>query len=117
MPTVIDAVYENGVLRPLVKTDLKEHRRYRLVLEETPSPESPGDLTADPDLAAEIERRKTVLPDGRTIIRLDGLFSADLSGIPDNEDPVAEALAEWCHERAKQFDEEWPEVSQPDTEP
>lgn len=117
MPTVIDAVYENGVLKPLVMTDLKEHRRYRLVLEETPSLESLDDLKADPELAAEIESRTTVLPDGRTIIRLDGLFSADLSGIPDDEDPVTDALAELRRDRAKQFDEEWPEVSQPDTEP
>lgn len=46
MPTVIDAVYENGVLRPLVMTDLKEHRRYRLVLEE-------ADVSGETDLTAQ----------------------------------------------------------------
>jgi predicted DNA-binding antitoxin AbrB/MazE fold protein len=45
MPTVIDAVYENGVLKPLVMTDLKEHQRYRLVLEE-------ADVSGETDLAA-----------------------------------------------------------------
>jgi len=117
MPTVIDAVYENGVLKPLAVTDLKEHQRYRLILEETSSHESVEDLNIDPELAAEIERRTTILPDGRKIIRLAGLFSANLNDVPEDEDPVADALAELRRERARHFDEEWPEVSQSETEP
>jgi hypothetical protein len=61
----------------------------------------------DLELAAEIERRATVLADGRKIIRLAGLFQADLNGIPDDQDPVAEALAELRRERDRHFDEEW----------
>ncbi len=72
----------------------------------TPTPE------IDPELAAEIERRTTILPDGRKIIELSGLFNADLSGIPDDQDPVAEALAEFRRERARHFDEQWPEPDQ-----
>ncbi|MFN7946026.1 MAG: antitoxin family protein [Blastocatellia bacterium] len=45
MPAMIDAVYENGVLRPLAMTDLKEHRRYRLVREE-------ADVSGETDLTA-----------------------------------------------------------------
>jgi len=106
MTTVIDAVYENGVLKPLVAASLKEHQRYRVVVQEiAPAPYDPA---LEPELAAEIERRTTVLPDGRKIIRLAGLFQADLSGIPEDQDPVAEALAELRRERAKHFDEEWP---------
>ena len=104
------------MLKPLVVTDLKEHQHYRLFLEETP-PEEPAALKIDPALAAEIERRTTILPDGRTIIRLGGLFSANLSDIPEDEDPVADALADLRRERATHFDEEWPEVSQSETEP
>jgi predicted DNA-binding antitoxin AbrB/MazE fold protein len=33
MPTVIDAVYEDGVLKPLASADLKNHQRYRVTLE------------------------------------------------------------------------------------
>jgi hypothetical protein len=109
MPTVIDAIYENGVFKPLTPLDVQEHRHYRLYFEPaTPRP-SLDELITDPALAAEIERRTTILPDGRRLVRLSGLFSADLSNVPDDEDPVAEALAELRRERAKHFDEEWPE--------
>lgn len=67
------------------------------------------EATLDLELAAEIERRTTILADGRKIVRLAGLFQADLSGIPDDQDPVAEALAELRLERDRHFDEEWPE--------
>jgi predicted DNA-binding antitoxin AbrB/MazE fold protein len=108
MTIVTEAVFENGVLRPLVKADfnengvlrllgasaLKENQRYHLILREALPPLPPEAGDGDPDFAAELERRTTVLPDGRKIIRLAGLFQADLSGIPEDQDPVAEALAE-----------------------
>ncbi|WP_456329706.1 antitoxin family protein [Archaeoglobus sp.] len=34
MPKIIDAIYENGVFKPLQKVDLKEGERIRLRLEE-----------------------------------------------------------------------------------
>ena len=109
LPTVIDAIYENGVFKPLMPLDALEHHRYRLILEQAAPCPSLDDLITDPALAAEIERRTTILPDGRRLVRLSGLFSADLSNVPDDEDPVAEALAELRRERAKHFDEQWPE--------
>uniref|UniRef100_A0A7C3UJX0 Antitoxin n=1 Tax=Geoglobus ahangari TaxID=113653 RepID=A0A7C3UJX0_9EURY len=34
MPKIIEAVYENGVFKPLQKVDLKEGEKFRLVLRE-----------------------------------------------------------------------------------
>lgn len=109
MPTVIDAIYENGVFKPLTPVNVQEHHHYRLILESAAPRPSLDELITDPALAAEIERRTTILPDGRRLVRLSGLFSADLNNIPDDEDPMADALAELRRERAKHFDEEWPE--------
>ncbi len=108
MQTVIDAIYENGVFKPLAPLDVQEHQQYRLILEKTIPPSLSETLIKDSVLAAEIERRTTILPDGRKILRLPGLFSADLTAIPDNEDPVANALEEIRQERAHHFDTRWP---------
>ncbi len=37
MPKVIQAVYENGVFKPIGKIDLREHQQVELVLSERPS--------------------------------------------------------------------------------
>jgi hypothetical protein len=76
---------------------------------EKPLPFELETLITDSALAAKIERRTSTLPDGRRLVRLSGLFSADLSNVPDDEDPVADALVELRRERAKHFDEQWPE--------
>ncbi len=34
MPKIIEAVYENGVFKPLEKVDLKEGEKFRLVVRE-----------------------------------------------------------------------------------
>lgn len=60
----------------------------------------------EPELAAEIEHRTMILSDCRKIICLSGLFNADLSDIPDEQDPVAEALAELRSERARLFEKQ-----------
>lgn len=109
MQTIIDAIYENGVFKPITPLDVQEHRHYRLILEHAVPRPALDDIVTDPALAAEIERRTTILPDGRRLIRLSGLFSADLSNVPDDEDPVREALEELRRERAQHFDEQWPE--------
>ena len=109
MQTVIDAIYENGVFKPLAPLDVQENQQYRLILEKTIPSSLPETFIKDPSLAAEIERRTTILPDGRKIVRLPGLFSAKLSASPNNEDPVADTLAEMRRERAHHFDNQWPE--------
>jgi predicted DNA-binding antitoxin AbrB/MazE fold protein len=37
MTTVIEAVFENGVFKPLVEADFKENRRYKMTVEESAS--------------------------------------------------------------------------------
>lgn len=110
MPAVIEAVYENGVLKPLASNDLKDAQQYRLIVQENAPGNWRDEVEISLELAAEIERRTTILPDGRKIIRLGGLINADLSGVPDDQDPVAEVLAELRRERARHFDEQWPEL-------
>lgn len=107
MPAVIEAVYENGVLKPLAGSDLKNHQHYRLIVLESLSGDKRETVNLGPGLAAEIERRTTILSDGRKIIRLSGLFNADLGGVSDDSDPVTDALAELRQERARHFDEQW----------
>ncbi|MCG8353484.1 MAG: hypothetical protein MI924_37435 [Chloroflexales bacterium] len=52
-----------------------------------------------PDLTAELAQRTTVLPDGCLIVRIGGLFEQAVGGIPDNEDPIADALQALRRER------------------
>ena len=111
--TIIEAVYENGVLKPLAAAALEEHQRYRLIVQEAVPLAQADELEVDPEFAAELERRTTVLPDGRRVIRLEGIWAKYLPDAPDDEDPIAEALAELRRERAKHFDEEWPEIEPP----
>jgi len=37
MPKVIQAIYENGVFKPVGKIDLREHQQVEIVLSEMPS--------------------------------------------------------------------------------
>jgi predicted DNA-binding antitoxin AbrB/MazE fold protein len=94
MTKVVEALFENGVFKPLIDNGLKEQHRYRLIVLESAPKHWADDLVLDPELAAEIERRTTILPDGRTIIRLEELFPADLSNVPEGEDPVVDALSD-----------------------
>ena len=50
MGYIVNAVYENGVLRPLKKLDLDEHQQVQITVEPHPqvSPEEPGQDGADP---------------------------------------------------------------------
>lgn len=102
MTTVIEAVYEGGVLRPLVAHDLREQQRYHLIVEEVRQPAA----AADPVLAAELERRTTVLPDGRRIVRLGGSFADQSPEGPDDVDLVADALDAVRKERAARLEAE-----------
>ncbi len=99
MTKIIEAVYEQGALRIEDTSGLKEHQRYRVIVEEITEPPAPS----DPALAAEIARRTTVLPDGRRIVRLMGLFDRGDPG-PSYEE-IEFALEEFRQEQAKEWDE------------
>lgn len=46
MTTLIEAVYENGVLKPMVEAGFKEHHRYQVIFEE-PATESEARINGD----------------------------------------------------------------------
>ena len=102
MATIIEAVYEDGVLRPIETQNLKEHRRYRLIAEEL----DPSEPSADPARAAELERRTSLLPDGRRILRLGGVLAQQAMPVSADADPIAETLTELRRERATHFEAE-----------
>jgi hypothetical protein len=102
MVKITEAVYENGVLKPVDASGLTEQRRYRLTLEELPVPESPP----APEVAAELARRTTLLPDGRLIVRIGGLFEQAFGDIPDDADPIADALQALRRERANALEQD-----------
>ena len=102
MTTIIEAIYEQGVLKPQDSSGLKEHHRYRVILQEIVEAEPP----TDPVLAAELERRTTILPNGRKIIRLGGLFESWMPALPDDEDPIADAIKELRREREAHYEAE-----------
>ena len=47
MKETIDAIYENGVLRPLAKLSMHEGQRVRLLLESKPSEDVSTDMSYD----------------------------------------------------------------------
>jgi predicted DNA-binding antitoxin AbrB/MazE fold protein len=110
MSNVIEAVYEDGVLKPSQANGLKEHQRYRLTYEETQPTSWAQEVRDNPELMTEIGHRVTILPDGRRVIRFTGALAACLADFPDDIDPVAEALAELRRERERHFQEELDEL-------
>jgi len=66
MVKTIRAVYENGVLRPLEKLDLKESQRLKLTLEVLPSvvEETRALIRAKPEVVTEVAERDEYLPEG-----------------------------------------------------
>jgi len=104
MTTVIEAIYENGVLKPLIASGLKEQQRYRAILQEVaPAPEN---LEIDPELAAEIERRTTILPDGRKLIDLENIMARHFPAWVDVGALIEESIAEVRRERQAHFEAE-----------
>ena len=112
MTKIVEAVYEQGALKLDDTSGLKERRRYRVIVEEIVESQPPD----DPALAAELARRTTILPDGRRLIRLAGLFEGRLPNIPDSEDPVADTLNDLRRERAAHFDAEQDEFFSSESE-
>lgn len=99
MATMFDAVYEHGVLKPLGDPQLTDQQHYRITLEAISKP----DVSIDPKLPAEIERRTTVLPDGRQIISLLGLFDHGDPG--PTFDEIEVALDDYRQEQQQEWDE------------
>lgn len=58
MTTLIEVVYENGVLKPLVEAGFKEHHRYHVIFEE-PATESETRINGDAvgEMAADEPKR------------------------------------------------------------
>lgn len=96
---IIEAIYENGVLRPLQPHQLQEQQRYRLLIEQPAEPLP----DADPALRAELERRTSVLADGRVIINLLGLYDRGQE-VPDF-DEIEAILDEFRREQEREWDE------------
>lgn len=107
MSTLIEAVYEDGVLKPLAATALKERQRYRVMLQEVAAetPE-PKDLELDPASAALIASRTTVLPDGRELINLENIMAHHFPAWIDVGAVLDEAMAEVRRERQAHFEAE-----------
>ena len=54
MTQIIDAIYENGVLRPLQPLDIQEHAKVRVIVE----PEMPESHCSYNNIMAEIHKRQ-----------------------------------------------------------
>lgn len=69
MAKTIHAVYENGVLRPLEKLDLKESQRLKLTLEVLPSvvDETQALIRARAEVVKEVAERDEYLPEWKTL--------------------------------------------------
>ena len=84
MPKTFEAVYENGLLRPLESLRLAERQRVSLTIDETPAPTTDDDLL-DQDLLSILEAEE--LPE----VTLEQVRAA-LANVPGSmiEDFVAE---------------------------
>ena len=64
MAKIIEAVFENGVIKPLEAVELPEHQRVRVAI--TPLPgavsETRGMIPATPDLVEEVAESDEFLP-------------------------------------------------------
>lgn len=106
MTRVIEAVYEDGVLKPLMASHLKEHQRYRVILQEVLPPQDSANGDLDPELAAELERRTTLAPDGRKLIDLENIMARHFPSGVDVGTLIEETLQEVRRERQAHFEAE-----------
>lgn len=64
MPRIIDAVFENGVIKPLEAVELKEHQRLRVAI--TPLPgvvaETRGMIQVASDVVEEVAESHDFIP-------------------------------------------------------
>lgn len=63
-PTVIDAVFEDGVIKPLEPVNLQEHQRVRVAISPHPGAvaETRGLIPAPPAAVAEVAESDEFLP-------------------------------------------------------
>jgi predicted DNA-binding antitoxin AbrB/MazE fold protein len=100
MPLIIETIYENGVLKPLTRLNLKEHQRYRLMLLDT-SPSHP--LPHEP-IATTLAKRTTTLRNEQRIINLLGLFQTR-NVPPLSYEHIEATLDEFRQEQASEWQE------------
>ncbi len=116
MPTT-EAIFEDGVLKPMGAAGFKEHQRYRLSWEEA-EPAADGAVAANElRLPVHLAHRLDVLPDGRRVIRFSGARAACPDDWPDDFDPIATALEEIKQEQNRLREEEWDEFFPPEPSP
>jgi predicted DNA-binding antitoxin AbrB/MazE fold protein len=64
MPKIVEAVFENGVIRPLEAVELQEHQRVRVAI--TPLPgavaETQGMIPGSPEVVEEVAESGEFLP-------------------------------------------------------
>lgn len=116
MPTT-EAIFENGVLKPVDTAGFKEHQHYRLSWNEAEPAHGGAASGAELRLPAHLAHRLDVLPDGRRVIRFSGARAAGLDDWPDDFDPIATALAEIRQEQNRLREEEWDEFFPPEPRP
>jgi hypothetical protein len=108
MPTT-EAIFEDGVLKPVGAVDFKEHQRYRLSWEEVEPTNGGAGAANELRLPAHLAHRLDVLPDGRRVIRFSGARASCLADWPDDFDPIGAALSEIRQEQTRLREEEWDE--------
>lgn len=116
MPTT-EAIFENGVLKPLGTADFKEQQRYRLSWEEAEPANGDAGNGDELRLPDHLAHRLDVLPDGRRVIRFSGARAASLDDWPDDFDPIATALEEIRQEQNRLREEEWDEFFPTESRP
>lgn len=64
MPRIIEAVFENGVIKPLEALDLEEHQRVRVIITSLPGvvAQSRGLIPGTPAIVEEVAESDEFLP-------------------------------------------------------
>lgn len=78
MSQVIEAIYENGVFKPVKKVKFPEHKRVKLTI----SPREPDELIEEDEEAIKrlVERQR------KTFLKIAGTASSGLSDVSKNHD-------------------------------
>jgi predicted DNA-binding antitoxin AbrB/MazE fold protein len=99
MAVFIEAIYEGGVLRPLISYNLQEHKRYRLMLvEEVPTSELPTDEA----LVDVLAQRTVTLEHGRLLLNMLDIFAQD--GVDLSFEQIEATLRECRLEQVQEWD-------------
>ncbi len=104
METVMEAVFQDGVLRPLAPHNLEEHHHYRLSVEALPTPA----VMSEAKIAEQMADRVVRAPDGRVFVDILGLFD------DGQEDPTFEAIEATLDEYRQHQTQEWLSQDRPE---